>query len=132
MPPASIATSQSGTLPVLIDTILPSAMTTVSPGAIGDAISPDRILAMLKIATFMMSGSLCRLACGDFFMSQAANAGVEPATVCQTKYHGDFVRHWCVRQYQRHAVVVRADINIVFVIHRNVDRRARSALFGER
>src|SRR5579862_3948406 len=71
MPPASIAISQSGVLPVPIEAIFPSSMTIVSPAATGDAISPERIFAMLKIAVFTADRSFadefdtryCRKAC---------------------------------------------------------------------
>src|SRR5215471_13163583 len=59
MPAASIATSQSATLPPFpTETILLSAITTVSPRATGAARSPLRIFPMLKTATFIASGRL--------------------------------------------------------------------------
>src|SRR5580698_7985214 len=127
MPPASIDTSQSGALPDPIETILPSSATMVSPAAIGDVISPDKIFAMLKIAIFITSGSLHGLARGGLFVSESANTGVQPAAICQTKDNGDFIRHRCIRQHQRHPVIVRADVNVVLVVHRDVDRRAGAA-----
>src|SRR6516162_8621085 len=56
MPAASIAMSQSATLPPFpTETILLSAITTVSPRATGAARSPLRIFPMLKTATFIAS-----------------------------------------------------------------------------
>src|SRR3984957_20159953 len=133
MPPASMATSQSEVLPpVPTETILPSSRMIVSPAATGAAISPERIFAIFQIATFMASASLAGFARGDFFVGEAADAGIEPAAVRQTKDHGDFVGHRRIGQHQRHAVVMGADVDVVLVVHRNIDRRARAGFLGDR
>src|SRR5579864_4773027 len=94
MPPASISTSQSATLPPLpTETILPSSSMMVSPAATGAAISPECIFAILQIATFMASGSFRGFARGDVLVAQAADAGIEPATIGQAKDHRHLVGH---------------------------------------
>src|SRR5215831_8117581 len=132
MPAASIAMSQSATLPPFpTETILLSAITTVSPRATGAARSPLRIFPMLKTATFIASGRLPALLDDDFLMRQSADARIEASAIGYAEDHGDFVRHWRVRQHDRHAVVMRAHVNLVLVVHRNVDQRPRPALLGE-
>src|SRR5580704_6216723 len=133
MPPASMATSQSAALPpVPTETILPSSRMMASPAATGAAISPERIFAILKIATFMASASLAGFARGDFFVGKTADAGVEPAAVRKTEYDRHFVGQRRIGQHQRHAIVMGADIDVVPVVHRNIDRRARAGFLGER
>src|SRR5262245_31309813 len=132
MPAASIAMSQSATLPPFpSETILPSAMTTVSPRATGAARSPLRIFPMLKTATFIHSGRLRALLGGNFLVRQSADARIEASAIGYAQNHGDFVRHWRVRQHDRHSVVMRAHVNLVLVVHRNVEQRSRPALLGE-
>src|SRR3984893_13596617 len=133
MPPASTAPSHSAASPpVPTATILPSSRMMVSPAAMGAAISPERIFPILQIATFMASSSLCSFARGDVFVAETADAGIEPAAVRETKDHRDLVGHRRIGQHQRHAVVMGTDVDVVLVVHRNVDGRAGAGLFGER
>src|SRR5262245_11479910 len=64
-------------------------------------------------------------------MRQSADARIEASAIGYAEDHRDFVRHWRVRQHDRHAVVMRAHVNLVLVVHRNVDQRPRPALLGE-
>src|SRR5262249_38120566 len=114
MPAASIAMSQSATLPPFpTETILLSAITTVSPRATGAARSPLRIFPMLKTATFIASGRLPALLDDDFLKRQSADARIEASAVSYAEDHVDFVPHWRVRKPARHAVVMRAHVNLV-------------------
>src|ERR1700745_4312926 len=132
MPAASIAMSQSATLPPFpTETILPSAMTIVWPRVTGAARSPLRIFPMLKTATCIASGRLLAPLGGDFLMRQSADACIEASAIPYAEDHGNFVRHWSVRQHDRHTVVMRAAVNLVLMVHRNVDQRPRPALLGE-
>src|SRR5581483_1850608 len=131
MPPASMATSQSlVSPPEPIETIRPSAMITVSPAATGAARSPLRIFPILKTATFMRS-RLAALARRDLVMGQSADPRVQPPAIGDAEDHRDLVGHRRIRKHQRHAVIVRAHIDVVLVVHRNIDRRAGTALLGE-
>src|SRR5438045_3039499 len=110
MPAASMATSQSFTsAPVPTATILPSAMTMVSPPATGEAMSPLRIFPMLKTATFTASDPPLahRRVVGG-----ATDPRIEPAAIGDAKDDGDLVVHRRVRQHDRHAVVVRAHVDV--------------------
>src|SRR6185437_2418065 len=129
MPPASISTSYSPSLPpVPTDSILPAVRMIVSPTAVGAARSPVRILPRLKIATFIPLRPLVALACDDFIVSQAADPGIQAPPVGNAEDDGHFVRHRCIRQHHGHAVVMRTYVNVVFVVHRDIDESAGAAL----
>jgi hypothetical protein len=74
---------------------------------------------------------LCGLARRHLLMREAADPRIEAAAIGDAEYHRDFVGHRRIRQHDRHPVVVRAHVDVVLVIHGNIDTGAGRGLLGE-